>query len=939
MKVDHRTIWVLLAAVPVLAAPFAAQDATAGARMETRDSEARAAARPLVLEGFVLEADGAAAQGAVVVSSAGGKAVTDAAGHYVLEVEVPLDATSLQVTAAGRTGTNQLASARIDVATTSGGAALDPLRLARGATCVPSWLPTFGAQPGVSGQINALAVYDGGDGPELYVGGNFSSAGGAPATGVAKWNGSSWSGVGVPGAFVNALVVFDDGTGPALYAGGNFTEGGGEGNRIARWDGSSWSTLGSGLDEAVYALAVYDDGGGPALYAGGDFLNAGGEPANRIAKWDGVSWSALGDGIGGADFPFVYALAVFDDGSGSALYAGGIFTTAGGVPANHIARWNGSSWSALASGTNGWVRAMAVHDDGGGPDLYVGGMFSSAGGSPASRVARWDGTSWSALGAGVGAQVNALAVYDDGGGPALYVGGGFTMAAHGAPANQIAKWDGSSWSALGSNNLDQLVTSLAVYDDGNGAALFVGGWFTIAGSAGANRIARWDGAGWSSLGNGLTDSVTALAVHDDGDGPALYAAGLFLSAGGVLTNRIARWDGASWSALGAGVGGSVYALASHDDGSGPALYVGGGFNSAGGAPRLRIARWNGTSWSGLGTGMNHNVYALAVYDDGGGPALYAGGEFTSAGGVPASRIAKWNGSSWSALGSGLNSDVEALAVHDDGGGPALYAGGDFWTAGGAPAEGIAKWNGSSWSALGVGLDGPIGARVYALEVHDDGFGPALYAAGNFMEAGGNPANNVARWFGSSWYSLGSGLTGANAEVVSLKTFDDGNGPALYAGGFFTAADGLAANRTARWNGSSWSPLDGGSSMRVRAMEVFDDGSGPALHVGSQGQFFDSGDSYLGKWGCPDTQAPTIFHPTLVGALDRLGSGPGEVVTFVVTATDDKDPAPDVVCVPPSGSLFPPGTTLVECTATDASGNESTAQFPVVVRSKVDQRKP
>ena len=84
----------------------------------------------------------------------------------------------------------------------------------------------------------------------------------------------------------------------------------------------------------VYALAV----SGSTLYAGGDFTSAGGAPANHIAAWNGSSWSALGSGMDGYA---VYALAV----SGSTLYAGGDFTTAGGVPANHIAAWNGSSWT------------------------------------------------------------------------------------------------------------------------------------------------------------------------------------------------------------------------------------------------------------------------------------------------------------------------------------------------------------------------------------------------------------------------------------------------------------------------------------------------------------------------------------------------------------------------------------------------------------------
>ncbi len=88
----------------------------------------------------------------------------------------------------------------------------------------------------------------------------------------------------------------------------------------------------------VRALAV--DGSGN-LYAGGNFTTAGGVTVNYIAKWDGTSWSALGSGMNGT----VYALAV--DASGN-LYAGGGFTTAGGVAANNIAKWNGTSWSALA---------------------------------------------------------------------------------------------------------------------------------------------------------------------------------------------------------------------------------------------------------------------------------------------------------------------------------------------------------------------------------------------------------------------------------------------------------------------------------------------------------------------------------------------------------------------------------------------------------------
>ena len=68
-----------------------------------------------------------------------------------------------------------------------------------------------------------------------------------------------------------------------------------------------------------------------------------------------------------------------------------------------------------------------------------------------------------------------------------------------------------------------------------------------------------------------------------------------------------------------------------------------------------------------------------------------------------------------------------------------------------------------------------------------------------------------------------------------------------------------------------------------------------------------------------------------GDLVVEATGPtGAQVTFTVTATDDVDPDPLVVCAPASGSTFPLGATTVECTATDDVGNQTAGSFTVTV---------
>ena len=469
---------------------------------------------------------------------------------------------------------------------------------------------------GINGRVKALAVI----GSTLYAGGLFTTADLETAKGIAKWTGTQWLALGegmiknhnfIELAAVNALAVI----GNDLYAGGSFRSAGGTAAKyIAKWNGTAWSALGDGMDNDVNALAVI----GNELYAGGSFTTAGGTaggpPANHIAKWNGSEWSALVTDMNDVGMnSYVSALAVI----GNDLYAGGFFTTAGGVAANGIAKWNGNAWSAFGSGLDATVNALAVS----GNDLYAGGYFTMAGGTPANRIAKWNGSVWSPLGSGLDGTVNALAVI----GNDLYAGGVFTNAG-GTSANRIAKWNGSVWSPLGSGMNDG-VSALAV----SGNDLYAGGDFTTAGGGRAYYMAQWNGNGWSGLSAGMNNGVYALAVN----GNDLYAGGYFTLAGGRPANRIAKWNGSTWSALGMGMNDGVYALAV----SGNDLYAGGYFNTAGDGAANRIAKWNGSAWSALGMGMNDNVNALTIDRTG---HLYLGGVFTVVGTIVSPFIAQAN---------------------------------------------------------------------------------------------------------------------------------------------------------------------------------------------------------------------------------------------------------------------------------------------------------
>lgn len=415
---------------------------------------------------------------------------------------------------------------------------------------------------GVDETVFAIAL----SGNNLYAGGAFMSAGSGDAANIARWNGTTWSALSSgTGGSVFALAA----SGANLYVGGDFFSAGGlNAYNLALWNGFLWSTLGSGEGNVPFGSILKIAVSGADVYVGGSFRSVGYVAANNIARWNGSFWSALGSGVDGP----VSALCLV----GTDLYVGGSFATAGEVAAANIAKWDGGSWSALGDGVDDAVTAIAAL----GPDVYAGGNFATAGNLPANNIARWDGAAWSPLGEGLDGPVFALAAGADD----LYAGGDFTTADGSVTANKIARWDGAAWSAL-DLGLDDVVHCIAI----KGTNVYVGGNFTEAGGESAFGVARWDGSGWFPLGDGVGNADTNASVTALGfAGEALFIGGSFILAGTAGATNVARWDGTQWTALGGGVNQPVVTLAV----GGTDVYFGGSFTRAGDQPSYHLAQWH-----------------------------------------------------------------------------------------------------------------------------------------------------------------------------------------------------------------------------------------------------------------------------------------------------------------------------------------------------------
>lgn len=625
-----------------------------------------------------------------------------------------------------------------------------------------------------------------------------------------------------------------------------------------QWDTQFFSPMigtGSRFEPGIQAMVTMPNGD---IICAGRFVSvAGGVPGTtNLARWDGRAWSSVGGGFPG--LASIGALAVL----GQDLIVGGSFTSIQGQAITNLARWNGTQWSAVGGGVQGGaVIALAVQNG----VLVVGGQFTNAGGTAAGYIATWNGTNWNNLNGGVQAsspstQVPVRSVLVANG--SIYAAGKFYRAG-GIAATNVARWTGAAWQSLGQGIGSQPNDELrALAADGAGR-IFVGGrfWQTIGGIKGF--VAAWDGVAWTYPGGGLTGSVggvNLLLFH----GTDLYAGGIFLEA-----NGFARWNGSQWLTAS-----EIFLSATALTPRGTDLFVAGGVATAQSGGVNALGKMDGSGRSEVfGNGLAGDgglIQAVSVTADKVlvGGALGFGGTF----GQSYQVAAQWDQKDWSVPGDGLrnlsgsSAPIEEITQAQDG----VYALGQFALPNGQNANGIARLENNHWQRVGSGL-------------RDRG----LTAVSRGRELIVGHRQGVSRWTGSAWTELGPGLSGP-VYALALAGRD------IYAGGSFTNSGSTAMRNLAKWDGTNWSSVGLGVNGTVRALAVQHDD----LFVG--GDFTEAGGipcARVARWRQTTWSplGPGFSNGVLAASPLLVGLVTNEAATTVLNLT-----------VAPGGTLFAGG---------------------------------
>lgn len=172
-----------------------------------------------------------------------------------------------------------------------------------------------------------------------------------------------------------------------------------------------------------------------------------------------------------------------------------------------------------------------------------------------------------------------------------------------------------------------------------------------------------------------------------------------------------------------------------------------------------------------------------------------------------------NSQEWHSLNTSITGEYGVLAETTYNG--ELYAAGWFYQAGNITTNNIARWNGLEWDSVGTGLTGGEN-YVNVLCVYNG----KLFAGGEFFSAEGLPANNIASWDGSHWDTLSAGLTYCGSDGLSWADAMAVYNGKLYVAGAFCYAGNIKVNNIACWDGTKWDSVSSGINDSVYVLAVY-----------------------------------------------------------------------------------------------------------------------
>lgn len=343
----------------------------------------------------------------------------------------------------------------------------------------------------------------------------------------------------------------------------------------------------------------------------------------------------------------------------------------------------------------------------------------------------WNGSSWRML-PNVAANGDVMAVFAN----RLYVASG----------PKLLSFDGSVWRYHGAAN--GLIEALMAYN----GELIIGGVFTKLGNVPANRIGRFNGSRFASIGSGLPAGfVGALASYNG----QLYAAGSFGSTG-VGPSRVAFWNGTGWQTAGAGLGSTVQALTVYNG----KLIAGGFFSLAGAGGSARVAQFDGVSWTPLSPTFNKNISTIFTLTST-SAGIVAGGYFHNTEGFVGAMF--YNGTDWVAMDGGLSSTSGSVFVRNS----TTYRDqfvllGDFEFSGSVPAYGMAVWGPTS-APRGLRVDTNLdGQRDILLRNPSTGMLRSWQ-----LDSSLNPTSRDIIFTGLDWDMVGAGDYNRDGETDFL----------------------------------------------------------------------------------------------------------------------------------------------------------------------------